>query len=202
SDGRVWVDKWTTVQVTGFHDATQVLKVIASVKYNGNALVCTATANLSTALQSQVFVLYSVNSTTGKATEMRRLNASNKAATFTNLALPIGNYTVQFIAYDGVTWADSWADFTVASSGLAVTNVSAVRNKSTISCKSTYTSNYSLSAARYSLYMGSVCVSTWEWNGTGNPTEHIFNVANADQITSVQYVIFNGYEWKDGWTTL
>ncbi|MEG1013997.1 MAG: hypothetical protein RSI33_07110, partial [Clostridia bacterium] len=202
SDGRVWVDKWTTVQVTGFQDATQVLKVKASVKYNGNALVCTATANLSTALQSQTFVLYSVNSVTGKATEMRRLGSTNKAATFTNLALPIGNYTVQFIAYDGVTWADSWADFTVADSGLSVTNVSAVRNKSTISCKSTYTSNYSLSAARYSLYVGSVCVSTWEWNGTGNPTEHIFNVANADQITSVQYVIFNGYEWKDGWTTL
>ncbi|MEA5015945.1 MAG: hypothetical protein VB099_15435 [Candidatus Limiplasma sp.] len=199
SDGKVWVEKWGSVTITGFQDDTPVLEVKASASYNNNTLICTATANQSTPLRSEVFVLYLVDPTTGQSTELRRFNASNKTATLKNLALSQGKYLVQFVAFDGVTWTDGWTEFTVGSSSLSVDSVTAAKSGSSIACRATYTSNYNISTARFKLYVGENCVSAWEWNGAGNLNEHVFNVANADQITSVQYVIFNGIEWADGW---
>lgn len=195
-DGEVWDDMWKTVTVSlsGGTATTLTVNNLAVTSLTPTSFYLVATTNDSRALLSSTFYVYQG----GKV--VRTIPAPNKETTVTGI--PVGNYSVQYVAYDGMTWAEKWAAVSAGASTLAVNLMNVTKIGNYYVCNATITNNMDIQAARYVLYDASdKQIAAWYWDGTGSYVDHTFLIDSALTVAKVQYVVFDGVKWVDAWDT-
>ena len=194
-DGVTWVDAWQVVDVNYQPVQPTMLKVEeVTVTVDGRNVACTATTNDSRPLTNAMFHLYRNN------VRIATVNSATKSAVFTNSITGMGSYTVQFVAFDGTTWADGWAGFTVGDASLSVDKVTAVmKADGTLVCNAEITNAYPVQQAMFHVYKNNETIASWTWNG-GSALTHTFSLSQGADL--VQYVVYDGYQWKDGWANV
>ena len=195
-DGEVWDDYWTTVTVTLSGASTTPLSV-TSLTVNGitpNSFYMSAVTNDSRQLVSSMFYIF-------EGTKLvRSIAGPNKEATCSDI--PVGNYSVQYVAYDGVTWADKWATASAGASTLAINSMTVTKSSNYYICSATVTNNMDIRNAWYVLYDASDNqIAAWYWDGTGSYLDHIFLIDSSLTVAKVQYTVSDGVKWVDAWDT-
>ena len=114
----------------------------------------------------------------------------------------ISNYLVEFVASDGRTWKDSWGSFKIGGETLKVNALKAVRDsKNILTCTASITNQSAIQAAYFHVYNGTKLLGSWKWEYGTSYLTHAFNLGSK-AATHVQYVVYDGNEWKDKWTEI
>ena len=195
-DGKTWKDAWQSAHVNYTPSGNVELKLSdVKVSLRGTTLTCSVTTNDSRALTSATFYLYRGN------TVIAKMDGKNRTATFTNVSAA-GNYLVEFVASDGRTWKDSWGSFKIGGETLKINALKAVRDSNNIlTCTASITNQSAIQAAYFHVYNGTKLLGSWKWEYGTSYLTHAFNLGSK-AATHVQYVVYDGNEWKDMWTEI
>ena len=193
-DGQVWADKWTSVAVTvSGSGAVDVSITALTVKRTSiSSIEAEGTINDERALSVSKMYLHQ----NGKV--VAEQNAPNKKAAFSGLAA--GNYNVQYVVYDGKKWVDRWEAVTVGTTTLTVNTFTVTRSINDYSCSATVTNELDIQTAFMIAYNTSnEEIARWTWSGSGDYLNHVFTIDPTANINCIQYVVYDGVQWVDGW---
>lgn len=197
NDGTGWKDGWTNVTSSG---KTTILPLsvdsLSVSSTNRGKINCTAITKNGHYLQQVLFVLYRNGVEIKRQTTINSLTASFDVTSS-------GTYTVQCVAYDGVTWTDKWATVNVsiaAAAPLSVTSTTAKADadgNGIITMRATTQNGNPLQVSKFYIYRNSAIVGSVDAvNGVATAT-----VYHSGAYT-IQYVAYDGVNWKDGWATV
>ncbi len=191
TNGTVASDKWTTVKCTTTSFAITSLSAKANEK---GQIVCTATTNSTSPLQSSVIALLR----NGEVVEMKSLNG---ATTYTFQAPISDTYYVQFVASaNGVQYAEAWTNVDVVVPGpvlpVEITKLTVSSNSAgEIACSAAVKNGYALQRVGFYLYRNGLLMDAYE---TTNTLQHTFKVSQSGAYT-VQCVVNDGVSATDAW---
>ena len=193
-DGERWAEKWAVVTVTISNSAVLTVSSIHAEVDEAGKISMTATTSGGNALVSSVFNIFEgsnkiaeVKATNGKATYQASKNAT---------------YKIQYVAYDGKTWAEKWTVVTVSIPGLApeITSLTVASDASgAITIDSTYTSKKPVLSMTYNVFDSSSKLVSYE--STKDATHSVQYVTKAGTY-KIQAVLYDGSVWVEKWATV
>lgn len=196
NDGIGWKDGWTNITSSGKSIILPLSVESLSVSStNRGQINCTAITKNGNSLQQVLFVLYKNNVEIKRQTTVDSLTATFNVD-------KSGKYTVQCIAFDGVTWTDKWAVVNVSitkTAPLAVTSTTAKADadgKGIITMRATTQNGNPLQVSKFYIYRNSEIIASVDAvNGVATAVVYLSGTY------AVQYIAYDGVTWKDGWAT-
>lgn len=192
-DGERWAEKWAVVTVTISSSAVLTVSSIhAEVDEEGKISMAATTTGGNT-LVSSVFNIFEGSN------KIAEVKATNGKATYQ--ASKNGTYKIQYVAYDGKTWAEKWTVVTVSVSGLAteITSLTATPDASgAITIDSTYTSKKPVLSMTYNVFDSTSKLVSYE--STKDATHSVQYVTKSGMY-KIQAVLYDGSIWVEKWTT-
>ena len=76
-----------------------------------------------------------------------------------------------------------------------------ISNKNILTCTASITNQSAIQAAYFHVYNGTKLLGSWKWEYGTSYLTHAFNLGSK-AATHVQYVVYDGNEWKDKWTEI
>ena len=194
TDGITTPEKWETINIAAPSAILQVKSVTATVNNNG-LISCSATTSGGHAVGHTIFGIYKDGSLV--------TTIPGTGASTTYQALVSGSYQIQFVAFDGVTWAEGYSvPLTVTISGsnpLTVTSMTAVApdDSGTITCTAQIANGKPLISSRFYLYLNGSMVA----NSADLSLTHKFYV-NTPGDYAVQYIASDGITTVVKWAAV